>query len=183
MYKKINIFLNTKNRLDKLVITERTSLAQFIEDAVTFFEKTGISPRQELESSKKALAQIERLIKSRFDRIIAFIQEQEKRYLLPMFDNSVQILDILAEGQIKQTKPVTVSGTGAPDITEQRETGIATKKDEQIFHLEKENSLLKTTLSEVVGKIEEKINHLHNKHYELHITEAEFNELKTYLLG
>jgi len=184
-YKKINIFPQTKDKLDRLVKGSGTSLAQYVENAIDFFRRTGINPQSEFESSAKSFATIERLVRTRTDAIVAMIKEGEKRYSLPILDHIKEVIEVMVDQTlskkpiIRDTQPIAAAlqESGTTEVEE----GI-TNKDEQIFVLERERKALEAYLMDIVNNIEVSKSNLGKISYKLNISENFYNELKTKFL-
>ncbi|MDR0575551.1 MAG: hypothetical protein LBG96_16285 [Tannerella sp.] len=179
VFKKINVWPQTKVKLETLAKSDNSSMAQYIEEVANFFKKTGISPRADYESSAKAFETIDRRVKTTSDRIIAFIQKQEKDFLLPVYDNISQLLELAAEGKVKQK----ISGAAAdksvkiPDV-DTKDAAVVTQKDEEIFKLKKQNVELYDHIKELVSGLTENIDAFNNYTYSANITKSQFDEFR-----
>lgn len=179
VFTKLNIWTQTKVKLERLAKADNSSMAQYIEEAANFFKKTGISPRAEYESSAKAFETIDRRVKTTTDRIIAFIQKQEKDFLLPILDYIHQLLELSAEGKVRQ-KILKTEEKNAQNTTERETQGmpVFTQKDEEIFKLKKENTELRGHIKEFVFSLTEHIDTFNNYTYLAKITKSQFDEFR-----
>lgn len=179
MFTKLNVWVQTKTKLERLAKTDNSSMAQYIEEVANFFKKTGISPRADYESSAKAFETIDRRVKTTSDRIIAFIQKQEKDFLLPIYDNISQLLELAAEGKVRQkiSEVPAEKSVKMPD-KDTKDAPVITQKDEEIFRLKKQNMELQGHIKELVSGLTENIDAFNNYTYTANITKSQFDEFR-----
>lgn len=176
---KINVRPSTKEKIEKIAKKNGTSQVNALESMCEFFIKTGIDPKGEYDSMTKSFAHLERFVKNRLDTFVGFTKENEKRYLMPIREDVMAILDLMAGRDsvvVPQNRDVTREI--APPIADNL---IISDKDEKLFATEQERDKYRAYLDDLVSKIEVKKSNRGNTWYELKISEGFYDELKTLL--